>query len=84
MTIDQNCQNIVIENKSFNFLFHFTKYNFFVGKNRQNMVMDFFKYFYVDKNCQYILNFLFHVVQNFVARWYYETLKQAYDKDIQK
>ena len=30
------------------------------------------------------LNFLFYVVQNFVARWYYETIKQAYVKEIKK
>ena len=87
LTIDQNCQNIVIEIFFYNFLLSTI---FLLAKIVK--IWSWKINFYVYGLCgqkssiygQNIWNFLFYVVQNFVARWYYETLKQAYDEEIKK
>ena len=83
LTIDQNCQNIVIENKTYN-------NSYFIFLSTISLLAKFVKIcssqinFYVPvlhmwakivKIWSQYLNFLFYIVKNFVARWYYENLK---------
>ena len=83
LKIDQNCQKIDNENKIYNFLFHFTKFNSIIAKNvkiwswKINFDIAVLCGQKQSKYGQNILNFLFYVVQYFVARWYYKNSKTS-------